>query len=299
MASPLTLRKAAGGSALRSSTAETLRGAGGVPLTRTLTGTQPAATGGLTRKLQALRALTGAQPAASGSLTRKLQAKRTLAGAQPSATGTLTRVLGADRALTGIQPAATGALARILHALRTLTGTQPAASGALMRKLQAKRIIAGVQPSASGILSARLVSQRSITGTQPASTGALTRILRAFRSLTGTQPAATGGLTTVATPFEVTPPAPQPVVPWYPLVLPRRREARGEVVLLLDVRAYAHVSGTASGSIMLQWQSGTQVVKYTTMGGAVGIKVQTTACGRVLLSPEELEEQEEFLLLGL
>ena len=120
---------------------------------------QPAASGVVTRKLQAKRTVAGIQPAASGTLTRKLQAKRTIAGVQPSASGTLTAVLiGVKRTVAGVQPAATGSLTRKLIAFRAPTGVQPSASGALTRKLQAKRTVTGIQPAASGVVTAVVVA---------------------------------------------------------------------------------------------------------------------------------------------
>ncbi len=167
--------------------------AGGV--TRSLAGSQPAATGILTRIEQALRALAGSQPAATGTLARIEQAVRALAGDQPAATGTLTRVHGRPRSVAGEQPAATGTLTRIEQALRALVGVQPSATGTLTRIEKAVRALSGDQPSATGTLTHDAAPTRSLAGDQPAATGALTRIYNALRALTGDQPSATGALT--------------------------------------------------------------------------------------------------------
>ena len=94
--------------------------------TRSVAGIQPAASGVLGRKLQALRTVAGIQPAASGTLVRKLQAKRTLAGVQPSASGVLIRKLQAKRTLAGIQPAASGVLTAVASAVPPVS-TPPSA----------------------------------------------------------------------------------------------------------------------------------------------------------------------------
>ena len=164
---------------------------------RALTGSQPAATGVLTRIEQAVRALAGNQPAASGTLTRVHGRPRSVAGNQPAATGTLTRIEQALRALAGDQPTATGALSRVEQALRALAGDQPAATGTLTRIEKAVRALSGNQPSATGTLTHDAAPTRSLAGDQPSASGALTRIEKALRALTGDQPAATGILTRV------------------------------------------------------------------------------------------------------
>jgi hypothetical protein len=167
--------------------------------TRSLAGSQPAATGVLTRIEQALRALAGDQPAATGTLTRIEQALRALAGDQPAASGTLTTVQSRTRPVAGDQPAATGVLTRIEKAVRALAGDQPNAIGALTRVEQALRALTGDQPAATGILSRVEQALRALTGSQPAATGTLTRTEKAVRALSGDQPSATGTLTYVFT----------------------------------------------------------------------------------------------------
>ncbi len=168
--------------------------------TRSLAGSQPAATGVLARVEQGIRALAGSQPAATGTLARVEKAVRALAGAQPTATGLLTyrRV----RSLAGSQPAATGALTRIKKAKRAVVGDQPAATGALARVEKAVRALAGSQPAATGTLS--YSRTRSLTGDQPNPTGTLASVWTGVRALAGSQPAATGALARVMAAFRAT-----------------------------------------------------------------------------------------------
>lgn len=166
----------------------------GPTFSRSLSGSQPAATGTLVRKEQAVRAVAGSQPAATGTLTRIEKALRTLAGNQPNATGVLTRIFGQPRTVTGNQPAASGTLARKFVVVRTLTGNQPAATGTLGRVYKAVRTVAGSQPAAVGVLVRIEKAIRTLTGSQPAGTGTLTRVEKALRTLTGVQPSATGTL---------------------------------------------------------------------------------------------------------
>lgn len=123
--------------------------------TRSVDGSQPAATGTLTRVYQALRSLAGSQPAASGTLTRLYAALRAVAGTMPSATGTLAALTVFLRSLAGTMPSASGALTRTLGALRSLSGSQPSATGVLARTGGAfTRGVAGVLGALSSILSA-------------------------------------------------------------------------------------------------------------------------------------------------
>ncbi len=173
----------------------------GPTFSRSLAGSQPAATGTLVRREQALRAVAGSQPAASGTIVRKEQAKRTVVGSQPAATGTLARIEKAIRALAGSQPSASGTLARQFIVVRTLTGIQPAASGALTRIKKAVRTLTGNQPAATGTLGRIYKAVRTLAGSQPAAVGVLVRIERAFRTLAGSQPAGTGTLVRVEKAF--------------------------------------------------------------------------------------------------
>jgi len=187
--------------------------AGGVA--RTVTGTQPAAAGDLTRQKAALRALAGAQPAASAVLTRQKAAPRALAGLQPAAAAVLTRIKTAPRTLSGAQPPASGTLTAVLAAAasrarvswlvlevpalvgaasRLLVGVQPAASAVLTRIKAAARALTGVQPAASAVLVRVKEAVRVLAGAQPAATGALVRSKANVRALSGAQPAATGTL---------------------------------------------------------------------------------------------------------
>ncbi|KKL52345.1 hypothetical protein LCGC14_2286400, partial [marine sediment metagenome] len=162
--------------------------------TRSLAGSQPAATGVLARIEQGLRALAGNQPAATGTLARIEQALRALAGDQPAATGVLTRVFGQPRALTGDQPTPTGVLAAVWEGVRALAGSQPAATGTLSKKLTAFKSLVGDQPTAAGVLTRIEQALRALTGSQPNATGALTRQHRRFTSMAGNQPSAIGSL---------------------------------------------------------------------------------------------------------
>lgn len=99
--------------------------------------------------------LTGSQFAGSGTLTRGLVAlSRTLTGTLPAGTGALTLTLVRGRILTGIQAAGTGTLTRIAAHPRFLQGVQLAGTGTLTRSSAAfRRTVQGVQPYATGILS--------------------------------------------------------------------------------------------------------------------------------------------------
>ena len=96
--------------------------------TRSAAGSQPAASGALTRVAGFLRSLAGNHPASSAVLGGvKIGASRSIAGDQPAATGTLTR--GLTRSVAGNQPANTGALTRTVVFHRNLAGAQPASIG--------------------------------------------------------------------------------------------------------------------------------------------------------------------------
>jgi hypothetical protein len=164
---------------------------------RTLLGAQPSATGAVARAAAFKRTLAGAQPAASGVVSRLASFKRTLAGAQPSAEGSLTYLRNQLRSATGSQPAATGAVTSDLieGVTRSVTGNQPAPSGVLTRVLDALRAMGGAQPAATGTLSRRAAFRRALAGNQPAPSATLTRLRAALRTLTGAQPAPSGTVT--------------------------------------------------------------------------------------------------------
>lgn len=98
--------------------------------------------------------LTGSQFAGSGTLTRGLVAlSRKVTGTLPAGTGALALTLVRGRLLTGIQAAGTGALTRIAAHPRYLQGVQLAGTGTLVRSASAfRRTVQGVQPYATGVL---------------------------------------------------------------------------------------------------------------------------------------------------
>jgi hypothetical protein len=105
----------------------------GVYVVPTLTGSQFAGSGTLTRGLVALsRKLTGTLAAGTGGISLTLVRGRLLTGVQAAGTGSLTRIAAHPRLLQGVQLAGIGTLTRSAGIFtRKLTGLQPYATGFL------------------------------------------------------------------------------------------------------------------------------------------------------------------------
>lgn len=143
------------------------------------------------------RSLTGANPAAAGTLSTRRLIPRALAGAPPAGTATLVRKLLALRSLVGAQPAGSAALtSKGAPYRRALAGAPLAASGATTAHVLAVRAVVGAQDPAAGQLTPRGAFKRTLTGAQPSGTAALARILQARRVPVGAQPAGSAALTT-------------------------------------------------------------------------------------------------------
>lgn len=178
------------------------------PLTVTVVGNQPTATGTLGKST--FKGLAGSQPNATGTLTKKTL--KALAGNQPAASGTIAAAKLTFKALAGNQPAASGTIAAARFSSVALAGNQPAASGTLTAFKSASVTLVGNQPAPSGTLAALQLLQRTLEGNQPAASGVVTALLIATPVVTvaPVEPLVGGGMVVrpqrtnhVATPVEL------------------------------------------------------------------------------------------------
>lgn len=129
------------------------------PLTVTVVGNQPTATGTLGKST--FKGLAGSQPNATGTLTKKTL--KALAGNQPAASGTIAAAKLTFKALAGNQPAASGTIAAARFSSVALAGNQPAPSGTLAALQLLQRTLEGNQPAASGVITALLIATPVVT----------------------------------------------------------------------------------------------------------------------------------------